>query len=98
MLPNILQGPSLLLDKSFLILGNAARCTLIKTPQNASEDDICVLFFHVVLSKVRIIRELYAYALYAYLKIYCWQNVYIKNIILIRKEQSVYIPNLIILV
>jgi hypothetical protein len=50
MLPNILQGPSLLLHKSFLILGNAARCAPLKIPQNASEDDICVLFSHVVLS------------------------------------------------
>ena len=52
MLPNILQGPSLLLHKSFLILGNAARCASIKIPQIASEDDICVLFFHDVLSTV----------------------------------------------
>ena len=34
----------------FLILGNAARCAPLKIPQNASEDDICVLFFHSVLS------------------------------------------------
>ena len=52
MLPNILQGPSLLLHKSFLILGNAARCAPLKIPQNASEDDIRVLFFHVVLFTV----------------------------------------------
>ena len=50
MLPNNLQGPSLLLHKSFLILGNAARCAPLEIPQNASEDDIQVLFFHVVLS------------------------------------------------
>ena len=34
----------------FVILGNAARCAPLKIPQNASEDDIRVLFFHVVLS------------------------------------------------
>ena len=33
-----------------VILGNAARCASLKIPQNASEDNICVLFFHVVLS------------------------------------------------
>ena len=53
MLPNILQGPSLLLHKSFLILGNAARCAPLKIPQIASEDDIRVLFFHDVLSTVQ---------------------------------------------
>ena len=50
MLPNILQGTSLLLHKSFLILGNAAKCAPLRIPQNASEDDIRVLFSHVVLS------------------------------------------------
>ena len=53
MLPNILQGPSLLIHKSFLILGNAARCAPLKIPQIASEDDFRVLFFHNVLSTVR---------------------------------------------
>ena len=43
-------GPSLLLQKSVLILVNAARCAPLKIPQNASEGDICVLFFHFVLS------------------------------------------------
>ena len=47
---NILQGPSLLLHTSFVILVNAARCAVLKIPQIASEDDIHVLFFHDVLS------------------------------------------------
>jgi hypothetical protein len=34
----------------FLIQGNDARCPLLKIPQISSEDDIRVLFFHVVLS------------------------------------------------
>ena len=42
----------------FLILGNAARCAPLKIPQNASEDDIGVLFFHVVLSTVDTIPQL----------------------------------------
>ena len=52
MLSNILQGPSLLFHKSFLILGNAARCASLKIPQIASEDDIRVLFLHDVLSTI----------------------------------------------
>ena len=32
------------------ILGNAERCAPLKIPQNASEDNIRVLFFHIVLS------------------------------------------------
>ena len=43
-------GALLLLHKSFLTLGNAARCAPLKIPQNASEDDIHGLFFHDVLS------------------------------------------------
>ena len=31
-------------------MGNDARCASLKIPQNPSEDDIRVLFFHVVLS------------------------------------------------
>ena len=50
MLPNILQGPSLLLHISFLIRGNAARCAPLKIPHIVIEDDIRVLFFHDVLS------------------------------------------------
>ena len=38
MLPNILQGPSLLLHKLFFILGKAARCAPLKIPQIASEE------------------------------------------------------------
>ena len=34
----------------FVILGNAARCAPLKIPQNASKDDIRVLFFRIVLS------------------------------------------------
>ena len=34
-----------------------ARCASLKIPQNASEDDICVLFSHVVLSTGRSMRE-----------------------------------------
>ena len=49
MLSNILL--SLLLHKSFLILGNAARCAPLKIPQTASDEDFRELFFHVVLSK-----------------------------------------------
>ena len=42
----------------FLILGNAARCAPLKIPPNASEDDIHVLFFHVVHSTVDTIPQL----------------------------------------
>jgi len=37
----------------FFILGNAARCALLKIPQIANEDDIRVLFFHYVLSTIQ---------------------------------------------
>jgi hypothetical protein len=57
MLPNILQGPSLFWHKYFFILGNAARCAPLKIPQIASEDDIRVLFFHDVLSMVKILQN-----------------------------------------
>ena len=46
------------LHKSFLILGNAARCAPLKIPQISYKDDIRVLFFHLVLSTVECLQFL----------------------------------------